>query len=91
MMDSLHDALLNRAKRQGLETTLTAAMVVESANRVLPTICKAKQIKNGVLTIYAKSAADSYACKQEADSYIELINAALPSPMVKEIIVRIQH
>ncbi len=90
-MDSLHDALVNRAKRQGLETTLTAAMIVESANRVLPIICKAKQYKNGVLTLYSKSAADSYACKQDADSYIELVNAALPNPVIKEIVIRIQY
>lgn len=90
-MDSIHDMLIKRARRQGMETAITATIIIEAANRVLPSTAKAKTFNNGVLYVEASSGAEAYLFKQELVSHLECVNAALPEPVVKELKVRIKH
>ncbi len=90
-METLHDALLKRMGNVGLEKVLSASMLVESANRVLPPEFCAKTFKNDCLTIETATSASAYFFKQDSETYLERINAALSNPVVKQLRLRIKH
>jgi hypothetical protein len=90
-MDSLYDALLKRMQTAGQSQAFTAAMILDSANRVLPQDLRAKVFHNEALTLEAETGAKAYFYKEDAESLLEQINAALGQPVVKTLKIRIQH
>jgi predicted nucleic acid-binding Zn ribbon protein len=90
-MESMGDALRKRLDRAGLGNAMEASVIVESANRVLPQPLRAKTIKDGTLTIEAETGRDAFFLKQEIETYLERINAALPQSIVKSIRIRSKH
>lgn len=88
-MDSLHDAMMKRMERVGLEKALSATFILEAANRVLPQQFRAKTFRNGVLTLEANVAAHAYIYKQEEETFLEQINAALPEKIVEKLRLRV--
>lgn len=90
-MEPLHEALIKRMERFGLEKAMSATFIIEAANRVLPEHARAKTFSNGALTVELATPAEAYFFKQEIDSYIEQINAALSEPQVEKIRIRTHH
>ena len=90
-MEPLADSLRKRMHRVGLESALSASFILETARRVLPTDCNPKSIHNGVMWIEAPTGADAYFYKQEAENFVERINAALGKKVVEVVKVRIRH
>lgn len=87
-MESMGDAIRRRLEQAGIGRAVSASVIVESANRVLPEPLRAKTIKDGVLLIEAATNHDAFFLKQEREMYLERINAALPEPIVKSIRIR---
>lgn len=87
-MESMGDALKKRLEQAGIGRAVSASVIVESANRVLPEQLRAKTLKDGVLLIEAATNHDAFFLKQESDMYLERINAALPEPLIKSIRIR---
>jgi predicted nucleic acid-binding Zn ribbon protein len=90
-MESMHDALQKRLAQSNLNRSLSAAVIVESANRVLPPELRAKIFKEGMLTIEAATSHDAFFLKQEQETYLERINAALAQNLVTKIRIRTNY
>ncbi len=90
-MEPIAESLRKRLQARGLDQAISASVLTESANRVLPPACRAKTFKNGILTISVASGEEAYFFKQDKEQYIERINAALYEPVVKDLIFRVTH
>jgi hypothetical protein len=90
-MDSMHDALIKRMRNFGLDKAITATVIIEAANRILPPEVRAMTFHKGVLTVQAQTGTDAYMLKQELDDSIERINAALAQKPIESIRIRIRH
>ncbi len=90
-MESLGDALQKRISQRGLSSAISATLILEAARRVLPPNVVPHTFRDKTLNVTLTSASDAYFFKQECENYLELINAALPKPVVESIRVRIKH
>ena len=89
-MEPLADALADRLDSYGLKRVVTAAMIVEAANRVLPSYARAKTFRSGVLTVGITSSPKVYFFQQQQALYLEQIAAALGQSSVTAIRLRIE-
>jgi hypothetical protein len=90
-MESLTDAIAKRMQTMGTAGPITAAIILDAANRVLPPNCVAKYLKGDVLTVEAASSADAYFIKQDSETYLERLLAALPEAKIRELRIRTNH
>jgi predicted nucleic acid-binding Zn ribbon protein len=90
-MESLTDAIAKRMNSMGTLSPVTAAMILDAANRVLPETCTAKYLKGDVLTVEAESSAAAYFLKQDTETYLERLQAALPQSPIRELRIRTNH
>lgn len=90
-MESMHEALLKRMDKFGLAKAITATVILESVNRVLPEGVIAKTYKNGVVTVHIGTSAEAYFFKQEQDVYLERMQAALPEAKIEKIRIWVNH
>ena len=90
-MESMHEAMIKRMGKFGLEKALSATIILESANRVLPPSYRGKVFKDGVITIEVPTSRDAYFFKQDLESTIEQINAALGKAEVTAIRIRVAY
>jgi hypothetical protein len=75
----------------GLAKALSAQFIIETANRILPEQFRAKTFKNNCLTVAVSSSAEAYFFKQECETHLERINAALEKPVVERIRIQVNH
>ncbi len=90
-MESLNDAIMDRMARVGQAKAYSASLVLETANRVLPEGFRATTYKAASITIETRIGSEAYFFKQDLDTHLERINAALPKPEVKSLRLRIKH
>ncbi len=88
-MESLHDMLLRRLEHLGVARTITAAIICETANRVLPPEGRATSFRLGRLTVAFGQPAEAYFFKETLADHLDRVNAALPKPVVETIYVRV--
>lgn len=90
-MEALGDSLKKRLQKSGATGAFTAAAMLDVAKRVLPKEATPKSIYNGVLWIEVATGADAYFFKQESDTYIERVNAALGKEIIHTLRLRVRH
>lgn len=90
-MESLHDALMKRMGNYGIEKAVSATLIIEAANRILPPMVRAKTYRGDILTVEAKTSTDAYFFKQDLETYLERINAAIPQAAIKNIRIHTKH
>ncbi len=90
-MESLTNAIAKRMQTIGAAGPVSAAIILDSANRVLPESCRATYLKGDVLTIEANSSADAYFIKEDTETYLERLKAAIPEAPIRELRIRTNH
>lgn len=90
-MESLTNAIAKRMQTIGATGPITAAMILDSANRILPLTCRAMYLKGDILTVEASSSADAHFLKEDSETYVERLQAALPGAGIRELRIRTNH
>ncbi len=92
-ISSLRDLLSGSANRAGIRTSVTAAMIVECANKMLPTYlagdrvddARAVSFKDGVLKIQVRSAAARFSLRSHEIDLVRKLNEEFPHESVTRI------
>lgn len=85
----MNESLLRRLDRLGLAQAVTAAHILDAADRVSGGHFHAKIFRNGVLTVNVESSLEAFYTRNHEEQTIENINAALGEAKVKSIKIKL--
>lgn len=92
-ISSLRDLLSGSVGRAGIRKSVTASMIVEAANKMLPTYlpgdrredAKAVSFRNGVLRVQLKTSAARFSFRGHEEKLLKKLSEEFPTANIKKI------